>query len=80
CLQNHSRSERTTLKDGTRHYFSPPCLLRLLLCDNFHSSSEFAFSSSLCDRMMLRHPSASPGIQLKEGCSNTAFGTGCATC
>jgi hypothetical protein len=32
------------------------------------------FSSSLCDGVMLRHPSDSLGIRLGEGCSSTAIG------
>jgi len=33
-----------------------------------------AFSSSLCDRMMLRHPSTYLRTRLGEGCFSTAFG------
>ena len=32
------------------------------------------FSSSLCDRTMLRRPSKSPGTPREEGCSSTAIG------
>jgi hypothetical protein len=39
----------------------------------FTPTSRIASSSSLCDRMMLRHPGECQGLRLGEDCSSAAF-------